>query len=427
MENVTAMCISYVLYALILAQIRCTLSVVLMVMSEGRRQRNLLLDCSNYTSSALLHIASSVLPQTSRSCWMRVRSRDWWERVVLKEFTDCEWKENFRMTRRSFNKLCVLMEGVLSPQDVTVRAPVPLQMRVAIVLYKLASCAEYRVVANQFGVHKSTVKKFVYLFCKGMVSSVIHDFIKVPTEEEARAIALRFEQTHHIPQIMGCIDRTHIPVLPPSDGYRDFVNREGWPSYVLQAVVDDMYRFWNINCKLPGSAHDVDVLTQSSLFAQAHILPKNPRDIHGTPVRLFLLGDAAYPLMDWLIKGHTHSPLITAEQESFNVYLSSARTTVERAFGRLKSRWRVLMKRTDVHYTFTPHVIATCCALHNFCENERENINPTWTEEATALESELPQPAVRPYDAAECGGGQAVRCALTAYMREHFPLRTPTI
>ncbi|KAL7371139.1 hypothetical protein ABVT39_020013 [Epinephelus coioides] len=58
-------------------------------------------------------------------------------------------------------------------------------MRTTIVLYKLASCAEYRVIANQFGVHKSMVKRFVYCFCKGMVSSVIHKLIKVPTVEEA--------------------------------------------------------------------------------------------------------------------------------------------------------------------------------------------------------------------------------------------------
>ena len=78
-----------------------------------------------------------------------VRSKDLWERVVLKEFDDEEWKENFRKTCSSFNKLCGMMEGVLKPEDVTVCAPVPLEMRVAIVLYKLASCVKYRVVANQ--------------------------------------------------------------------------------------------------------------------------------------------------------------------------------------------------------------------------------------------------------------------------------------
>uniref|UniRef100_A0A671XEC2 DDE Tnp4 domain-containing protein n=1 Tax=Sparus aurata TaxID=8175 RepID=A0A671XEC2_SPAAU len=335
--------------------------------------------------------------------------KDWWERVVLKEFDDEEWKENFRMTCRSFNKLCGMMEGVLKPEDVTVRAPVPLEMRVTIVLYKLASCLKYRVVANQFGVHKSTVKKFV------------------PTTEEAISIARRFEQKFHIPQIIGCIDATHIPVLPPSDGYKDFANRKGWPSYVLQAVVDDMYRFWNINCKMPGCAHDANVLSQSMLFSQAHLLPNSqePREVNGISIDHFMLGDPAYPLLDWLMKGYTHSPNITPEQESFNVHLSSARTTVEIAFGRLKSCWRVLLKRSHFHFTFTPHIIATCCALHNFCENEKESVNPIWTVEAAVLEADLPQPSGRAYNSSDNANAQRIRVALTEYLSENFPLRRP--
>lgn len=90
-------------------------------------------------------------------------------------------------------------------------------MKVATVLYKLASCTEDRIVPNQFGVHKSTMKKFVYSFCKGMAFSVIHSLIKVMTVEKAYAIACRFKQKFNISQIIGYIDGTHIPVLPPSD------------------------------------------------------------------------------------------------------------------------------------------------------------------------------------------------------------------
>ncbi|KAI7793029.1 putative nuclease HARBI1-like [Triplophysa rosa] len=130
-----------------------------------------------------------------------------------------------------------MVEGYMAPDDITVRAPIPLTMRDAIVL---GSCTEYRVISNQFGVHKSTVKKFVYLFCKGMVQGPIKQLIWVPNEEEATEIARRFQEAHNIPQIMGLKDGTHIPILPPSDGYKDFVNRKGWPSYVLQAVASQI-------------------------------------------------------------------------------------------------------------------------------------------------------------------------------------------
>ncbi len=155
-----------------------------------------------------LQLGLPTLPSCYTHClWMKVRSRDWWQRVGLTEFSDSEWRGNFRMSRVSFMELCERVRLPMSPQDFSVHVPIPLEMRVAIALYKLDSFAEYSVITNQFGVHKSTVKRYVYLFCKSVV--------------------------------IGCIDGTHIPVLLPSDGYRDFVNRKGWPSYIIQAVVND--------------------------------------------------------------------------------------------------------------------------------------------------------------------------------------------
>ncbi|KAL1277225.1 hypothetical protein QQF64_023898 [Cirrhinus molitorella] len=69
--------------------------------------------------------------------------------------------------------------------------------------------------------------------------TTLMDLIRMTGEEEASEITWRFEEAHFVPQVMGLIDGTHIPILPPSDGYKDFVIRKDWPSYVLQAVVGD--------------------------------------------------------------------------------------------------------------------------------------------------------------------------------------------
>jgi hypothetical protein len=60
------------------------------------------------------------------------------------------------------------------------------------------------------------------------------------------------------------------------------------------------------------------------------------------------MGDPAYPLLPRLIKGYTETARLSPEEESFNVHLSSSRVCVEIAFGRLKARWRCLLKRLDV-------------------------------------------------------------------------------
>lgn len=95
------------------------------------------------------------------------------------------------------------------------------------------------------------------------------------------------------------------------------------------------------------------------------------------------------------------------------MYLSSARTSIEIAFGRLKSRFRVLLKRSDFHYTFTPYMVATCCALH---------VNPRWAEEATSAGRQFPQP-VSQANRANNSAATAIRRALMDYLAAHVPLR----
>lgn len=69
-------------------------------------------------------------PRTTPRIWMQGRSREKWERVALKVFSEGEWRGNFlrSLTCRSFIKLCVMMEKTA---DVTLRTPVPPEMRVA--------------------------------------------------------------------------------------------------------------------------------------------------------------------------------------------------------------------------------------------------------------------------------------------------------
>ncbi|KAK4871867.1 hypothetical protein RN001_015991 [Aquatica leii] len=181
---------------------------------------------------------------------------------------------------------------------------VTVEKKVGMSLYYLASCCEYRVVANQFGVHKSTVCRALHQFVRATNNILTPKHIRMPNEAEATDIARAFEHASHIPNIIGAIDGTHIPMLPPTVGYRG-------------------YEWWFI-----------------------------------------IIGDPAYPLLSWLVKGYTGTGL-TPNEDSFNAHMNTARVTVEIAFGRLKARWRCLLKRLDIDHSFVPHAIATCCTLHN--------------------------------------------------------------
>ncbi|KAL7375986.1 hypothetical protein ABVT39_027743 [Epinephelus coioides] len=100
----------------------------LSVFINGRREREEIGNGAGAVPSISMLPVSTRAPRT---LWMKVRSQDWWERVVMMEFTDADWRDNFRMSRRSFTKLCQMMERVMEPCEITVRTPVPLGMRVA--------------------------------------------------------------------------------------------------------------------------------------------------------------------------------------------------------------------------------------------------------------------------------------------------------
>jgi hypothetical protein len=53
---------------------------------------------------------------------------------------------------------------------------------------------------------------------------------------------------------------------------------------------------------------------------------------------------------------------------------------VEHSYGRLKGRWRCLLKRLDVDISDVPELVTACCVLHNICEVHGEQFSEEWLE-----------------------------------------------
>ena len=81
-----------------------------------------------------------------------------------------------------------------------------------------------------------------------------------------------------------------------------------------------------------------------------------------------LVGDVAYPCRPWMLAPYKgHKDRLSREEYHWNFVQSSTRMCVERAFGMLKGRWRILLKRVDVHLKNVPDLVLTCLVLHNMC------------------------------------------------------------
>ncbi|XP_077384014.1 uncharacterized protein LOC144022774 isoform X2 [Festucalex cinctus] len=318
-----------------------------------------------------------------RRVWKNIRTSDWWDAVVS-TYDDGKWMKDFRVSKDTFEYLCYRLGPELEKSDTNYRLCVPLRKRVAVALWKLATNNEYRSISHLFGIGISTVCHCVHNFCTAVEKVLLAEVIRLPCKNKLEDMAAHFQTKWGLPQCVGAIDGSHIPIIRPEEYHTEYFNRKGWHSIILQAVVDAKGLFWNVFVGA-GSLHDARVLRLSGLWDlvdRGLLHSQETKNIHGHNVGYYLLGDAAYPLKSWLLKPFNDNGRLTMQQLIYNNKTSRARITVEHAFGRLKGRWRCLLNRNDCQLDKVKSMVITCCVLHNLCEQNGDDFLGEWEDSA---------------------------------------------
>ncbi|XP_063077058.1 uncharacterized protein LOC134467063 [Engraulis encrasicolus] len=289
------------------------------------------------------------------------------------------------MSEETFTCLCNKLRPSLEQGDTNFRACVPLRKRVAVALWKLATGSDNRTIGQLFGVSIPTVCRCVQEFVAAAVLHLITDQIAMfPDQDKLADIAADFNDQWGLPNCVGAIDVLHIPIEAPVVHHTDYRNQKGWHSILLQAVVDGKGLFWNVLAGMPGGMRDARLLKLSALWkltTERQRFSVHTRDIGGVTTGCYLLGDSAYPLQSWLMKPLQDNGRLTAEQQAFNQRLRGARVVVENAFGRLKGRWRCLLKKSECDLKLVQSMVLVCCALHNLCERQGDEYESGWDAE----------------------------------------------
>lgn len=331
----------------------------------------------------MLSVAALSIQSPVRSLWMKQRSSSWWENIVNSTFTRFDWMENFRMSRETFVYLCNELRSTVEKSDTAMRKAIPVEQRVALTLWLLATNADYRTIGHLFGVSKSTVCVVTKEVCTAIVHVLLPKYIKFPVGEGMKEVVDGFKHKWGFPQCAGAVDGTHIPIVSPEEYPADYYNRKGWHSILMQGTVNHLGHFVDVYVGWPGRVHDARVFVNSTLYRKGQngeLLPTLTESIGGVDVPLVILGDPAYPLLPWLMKAFPDNGRLSSQQKLFNYRLSHARVVVEHAYGRLKGRWRCLLKRLDVHVRDVPELVAACCVLHNMCEVHGDTFDDSWLE-----------------------------------------------
>ena len=187
-------------------------------------------------------------------------------------------------------------------------------------------------------------------------------------EEELNRVSVGFSQRSNGVLIgaIGAIDGWLVKIKRPTstlDKIRNvvgFFSRKSFYALNVQCIVNHEKIVLWAKCNNRGSSHDSSCFRDSYLY---EMLKSKSEELINK--RRFILGDSAYAIESFIIPPYDQAGSDSPE-DNFNFYHSSARITVECAFGEIDLRWGIFWKRLQYSLDNNMLVIEAGLYLHNF-------------------------------------------------------------
>lgn len=158
------------------------------------------------------------------------------------DFSDDELRQRFRFGRQSIQYLADELRGDLERYTRKVTS-LSVQQQGMIVLRFYASGCTMQVVGDTMGFHKSTVSRVINDVTDALVARK-DLYIYWPNDIQRRnKIKNGFYQKAGFPNVIGCVDGTHVRIQAPTDDEPSFVNRKNYHSINVQGICDDVGMF----------------------------------------------------------------------------------------------------------------------------------------------------------------------------------------
>ncbi|KAI6658137.1 Nuclease HARBI1 [Oopsacas minuta] len=210
--------------------------------------------------------------------------------------------------------------------------------QLAVTLQILATDSFQTVVASAHGISQPFVSNFVR-GVRDVLCSIAKEYIQFQTAARQMGMQHGLMEKFGFPKVLGCIDGTHIPIVPPSTNEEIYVNLVEWPG-----ITHDAFIWRQLGIKLKITSKEIPIIDG------------------------WFLGDSGFPLRPNLM-----TPLlspVTPRERRYNRAFLKTRKTIECSFGIWKSRWRS-MDKTGGSLCYRPErvckLILSSMILHNLC------------------------------------------------------------
>ncbi|KAM0866900.1 hypothetical protein ACQ4PT_042340 [Festuca glaucescens] len=238
-----------------------------------------------------------------------------------------------------------------------------LEDRVAVALVRLYSSEPSETLGSSFGVDESTIKLITDRFIAAVCERAMHHY-QWPDSSKSDKIKTMFGKIHNLHNCCGVVCTAQIP-------FGQHCDHEEYESILMRAVIDPEIRFMDIWLEWEGSMNWSSNLQGWDLFKECEEGvrlngSKLKVALDGSEVREYLVGDAGYPLLPWLLTPYQEEDLSDSKAE-FNKRHSAATTCMKKALARFQDTWKFLQGQTScpVNPETLAETIYACCILHN--------------------------------------------------------------
>lgn len=247
--------------------------------------------------------------------------------------------------------------------------------QLGIFLFAVVTDLSMRKLAERFQRSTETINRTYHKVMKHFLWPQFYkSFVKFPTESTPLSDCIEDNNSFfpYFKDCIGAIDGSHIPVSPPENERAAFRNRKGFLSQNVLAACDFDLKFIMVLAGWEGSISD------SKLWLEGRRIGALP-----IPEGKYLLGDAGfancdtcltpyrgvrYHLKEWA-RGNRRPQ---NKEELFNLRHSKLRNVIERTFGVLKSRYKILTLPRAFQMQAQSRVVPALCVLHNILVNINE-------------------------------------------------------
>ncbi|XP_019158198.1 PREDICTED: uncharacterized protein LOC109154913, partial [Ipomoea nil] len=362
------------------------ISVVNRMVSDGIMEKGGDLWCFSLTllkDDLNREIFFNIEDDSSRKAWLKYmhdtnKGQEWMKEVLNGHPIRCV--NAFRMDSDLFKQLC---EDLYSKYGLQSTRNMSYVEKVGIFIYTLAMGASNRDVGERFQRSGETISRAFHEVLEAIsgrnsgYKGLARDIIR-PDDPTFQSIPSYItNDPRYMPYFkdcIGCIDGTHIAACIPEVDQLRYRGRKGIPTFNVMAACNFDMCFTFISVGWEGSAHDTRVFLHA-INTPSMNFPKPPQGRYylvdkGYPDKQGYL--VPYPRIRYHQSQFEHEPPTNA-QEAFNRAHSSLRSCIERSFGVLKKRWKILANMPQFSVETQIDVIMATFALHNYIRKNSQD------------------------------------------------------